>query len=138
MIEFEIISDPKTVLSFVKGNGVRRKCAGGIDLTDEEVIKSYSKDNIYLNMIYNGNSVGMVIFDKRKHGYGIHLCLRTIGVKTREIFSFVIELARISGMETIYADFPKQYRACKKLADEFNFSDVCTSDEYWHKSLKLI
>lgn len=137
MISFVQIKSGDELLPFVAGRGIRRKCACGFVLTDDEVVKSFRNDSIYLKAIDGVNTLGLVVLNPYLDGAEIHLCLRTIGEKTRNIFGMALNLAKTIGITTVYANFPKSYRACLKLTEDFNFSDTSFSSNYWHKAVQL-
>lgn len=130
-------SDPQKVLSFVNGRGIRRRCAAGAVLSDSEVISSVMDTNLYLEALDGLESKGMVVLEPFGNDVEIHLCLKTIGKKTREVFAIAIRIGKACGFSRMLANFPINYRACLKLVNEFGFTDSSQPDLFWHKELKL-
>ncbi len=125
--------DEKKIAEFVKGEGIRRKCMGGSSESADIGQLVASKNNHFLLVFDDGKPVGFVSFSMIKPSkYAIHVCLRTMGAKTKKIISLAFNFAAYAlAAESIYAIYPASYRAIKKLTAYFKFQvDDSMRSEY--------
>ena len=141
MIKLVPSRNPDVILSFIKGKALMDKCAGGMEVD--------SNPDTLRNYIKSGKSTFLVAVEAEKgkpdkglgfvvlHSEGgtamsIHLCLRTIGEKTKRIFALAINYIKyVAGCSVVHAVFPEEYRACQRLAKFFGFKDDPTLKPYY-------
>lgn len=127
MISLRQTSNVDDVKKFLSGNGVRNLCLGGAKyIAPDETVEAAVSDqnNVILMADVDGREMGWVAFIKLCDGmYSIHLCVKTLGQKTKQIVSEGIEFMRGYGAESIYAIYPKDRRAVNALTEFFCFKD---------------
>ncbi len=137
-------SDRTLILSFMKGSGILRKLAGGYDLDGMDVQRAVNESqDVFLVALDKDNPRGFISFrPEGKSIFSVHLCLKTIGEKTRAFFDLALKFAKERlGAATILAAYPESYRAVKILLSEFKFQDeapwMLTPVPYSFKTLTL-
>jgi hypothetical protein len=112
-----------TILSFLRGKGIIRRCTGGF--TRPASISGLLSDETNHFLVANDGKrdVGFVcLFRVGDLGYALHLCLRTVGDKTKMVIDKALEYAsKILGADHIYAVYPKSARAVRELCAYFGF-----------------
>ncbi len=136
--------NPSVILSCMSGV-VREKCLGGYqDPGDSAIAEGIKESNcVFLMAREDEKDYGFVMFKPEGPGvFSIHLCLKSIGHKTREIFLSAITLARYSGIAIIEAAYPSSNKAVTRLLEEFGFEKYENHSEtpvpYEFKRLNLI
>ena len=109
---------------FLRGEGVMRRVAGGSKamLSPKDVIANPM--NYFLLVYDDVKPVGFVCFypHDKSGGYDIHVCLRTVGKKTKRAIAMAISYARMClYARSIYAIYPKSARAVTALCRHFGF-----------------
>lgn len=128
MIRLTPTNNPEAVLKYIKGDGLLRKCCGGMkeiptrDQLAEMVRKSRAT---FLVAQEDNRGLGFVVFNPESNGnYSLHLCLRTIGAKTRKIIALAVQYAKfVLATNEIDAVFPESHKACQRLSKELGFRD---------------
>lgn len=139
---YSLISDPNCIASYVKGNGIRRLCANGEDISLDEAIRRIQEiDSSYVEVSEDGNKLGLVIFTPTgEHDgvFSIHLCLRSRGEKTFRAVTGAIEYARRNcGARFLIAAIPDGRESCHKLSEDIGFEFLTRKDGFTIKTLKL-
>lgn len=119
--------NPDEVLMFIRGDGLLRKCAGGYDV-DRDALKKWIAESkaVFLIASENGTrGLGFVMLNPEKNGaYSIHLCLRTVGEKSKRIVALAINYAKyVLGAIELDAVYPSKHKAVKRMAMNFGFRD---------------
>lgn len=115
--------DESLIMSFMRGPGIIRRCTGGFDRPANQSELIANDKNTFLIAQDGDVKAGFVcLFPISETGYAIHLCLRTVGQKTKEIVKMAFEYAKtFLGAESIYAIYPQSARAVAKLCQYFGF-----------------
>jgi len=121
-------------MAFIKGPALLEKCAGGVNVKGidfKEAIKTSKSTFLVASEDLKG--LGFVMLKPEGGGaVSIHLCLRTIGEKSKRIFALALHYAKfVMGVNIIHAVFPEKYRACQRMAKFFNFKDDPTLKPYY-------
>ncbi len=125
MITLVKTKDPILLTSFMKGEGITRRCWGGFEPqeVDLKMLIHHSKAT-FLVAYDDGFPKGFVMLNPESEGvFSIHLCLKTIGIKTKEAFALALLYAKdVLRAEEIKAAYPASYRACRLITQFFGFS----------------
>lgn len=126
MIKLVPSKDPNVILKFVRGQGILRKCSGGAKIESMANLGEFIKSSkaIFLVAIEdNTKGLGFVMLNPEgSDAYSIHLCLRTVGPKTKKIVALAINYAQlVLGAFEIHAVYPSAYRACSQLSKYLGF-----------------
>ncbi len=118
--------DTDLILSFMKGDGIVRRCLGGWSFPDLNLREFVEESPARFLVAYEGDKPwGFVTLNEEFPGaMSIHLCLKTIGGKTRVFFRLALDYAKNLGATVILAAYPESYRGTKKLLSEFGFYDA--------------
>lgn len=126
MITLVKTNDPDLILSFMKGDGITRRCWGGYEPNGVD-LKSAIESSKATFLVAHDDSTprGFVMLNPEDEAsFSIHLCLKTIGDKTKTIFMMALEYAKNElGAREIKAAYPASYRACKAITSHFGFSE---------------
>lgn len=126
--------DAALILSFIKGPALLKRCMGGVE-TDVSNLKRTIEESksVFLVAVEDGKGLGFVTLNPQGPGAAsIHLCLRTVGEKTKKIFQLAIMYAQhVMGVSILHAVFPEQYRGCMRLAKFFRFKDDFALKDYY-------
>jgi hypothetical protein len=122
MLTLEPTKDVELITSFVQGRGIRMRCSGGYEPIDPSM-SIQDPNNIYMLAKINDEPVGFVcLFAIGPRSYAIHLCLRTVGQRTKDFVEMAMFYAReMLNANTIFAIYPKAARAVTALCRYFNF-----------------
>ncbi len=149
MIRLTPSKDPNVILKFLKGDAVLKKCSGGLPVKREDLPSLITKTKgIFLIAHEDTKGLGFIFLNPEQNGaYSIHICVRTIGEKTKKIFGLGIAYAQyVLFASEVDAVFPKSYRACALLANSFGFKEdksikmfykTPTDIPYFYQSLHL-
>lgn len=124
MITVKPSTDEKQVLSFIQGNGVRRRISEGTGTPADPVDVVRNPDNHFV-IAYDGETpVGFIAFLKMAdQAYGIHVVLRTMGIKTYRIIEMAVKWAfEDLKAKTLYAIYPESHIAIRLLAASMGFT----------------
>ena len=135
MIKLIPSKNADTIMSFIKGPALLARCSGGVDLSGvnaKEAIRQ-SKATFLIATEDGLKGYGFIMLKPEGgQSVSIHLCLRTVGERTRRIFALALHYAKlVMGASTIHAVFPESYRGCQRLAKSFNFKDDPTLKPYY-------
>lgn len=132
------------ILSFMKGNGIVRRLLGGYPDSGVDVAVTVNESKDVFLVAYDGEKpVGFISFrPEADRVFSIHLCLKTVGLKTRIAMRKALDFAKDRLFASrILAHYPRSYRAVTKLLDEFGFQEepdwMLTPVPYCFRSLTL-
>jgi hypothetical protein len=135
MLALSQTRDVNKIASFLKGEGVKRRCLGGFkhDYDLSQIVSD--PKNTFLLAKDGDKEVGFVVLSRHTAtSQVIHLCLRTIGEKTKKIVGMSFNYARhFLEATAIYAMYPQSARAVEKLCRHFNFR----KDRTFEASIRL-
>lgn len=125
MITVRPSTSEEEILSFVQGEGVRRLVSRGVENPSDPKDVASRPDNHFIIVEDGGDKAGLIAFMKIDEGsYGIHVILRTIGVKTLTSIERAIEWAfNELKAKKILAIYPKENIAIRMLAATLGFSE---------------
>ncbi len=128
MINIERTKDLNVFMSFLRGKGVERLCMGSspTKIQDKQIEESLKDDHNQILIIKDGEKkVGWVAFVfLGGTAYSIHVCLRTIGRKTRDAIALALKYMKIvEHASHIYAVYPKDREAVARLANHLGFQE---------------
>jgi hypothetical protein len=117
-------NDYSLIEPFFRGEGVRRRCGAGKNWVDDAKKAIANPKNYFLLAEDDaGKAVGFVCF--YPHGpaaYSLHVCLRTVGKKTKKLIGIALSYARLClYARHIYAIYPQANRAVVALCRHFGF-----------------
>jgi hypothetical protein len=126
MLTISESKDYSNLAKFMQGEGIIRLCAGGQDVPKDAIEPAMEKSGgIFLLAKEGEKEWGFMTLQPEYDGaYSLHLCLRTIGSKTREFMGMAIEYARGLGVKELLGYHPVWHRGAAKIVKEFNFIRV--------------
>src|ERR1700757_1652440 len=94
MLELNETTDAEKIASFVKGEGIRRRCMGGSDTKVDIPALVHDPKNVFMLAFDDKRPVGFVsLYPMGASAYSIHLCLRTVGEKTKKFVKMAFNYA---------------------------------------------
>ncbi len=126
MLTISETTDYDNLAKFMQGDGIIRLCAGGESVTKEAVRPLMEKSGgIFLLAKEDEKEWGFLTLQPESEGvYSLHLCLRTIGSKTREFMKMAIEYARKLGVKELLGYHPIWHRGAARIIEEFHFTRI--------------
>ncbi len=124
MIRLTPSKNPDVILKFLQGEGIWKKCAGGMKFDKDKVPEAIKISKATFLIATDGmKGLGFVMLNpETTYACSIHLCLRTVGDLTKKIFALAINYAQFCmGCQEIHAVYPSSYRACVRLSKFFGF-----------------
>lgn len=140
MIELIRKKDTNEIMDFLKGEGIRKRCAGGVAISKEDCSMLVAGMGGCFLMAYEDSKLlGFVVFyPESASSYSIHVCLKTIGKKTRQVVKMAIEWSKENlNPNSILAYFRPDYRGAAKLAEDLNFVDLSEKNGFRIMELKI-
>ena len=128
--------NPEEIKSFLKGDGIRKLASGSAyRQTSNSDIDRTVKDNsnVLLMVEDSGIKLGWIAFlySGVQGMYAIHVCLKTLGNKTKQAIQKAINYIKLFGASEIIAVYPKTRESLNRLTDVLGFKlDVDSLDRF--------